>query len=139
MDGKTKYEHWALQFTFIYYGSTLFPFILFATGKKFYGKNNIVFIVINSFLCVILWIASFVVNFVTVNQSISFETENDSSFMDSSYILPIYLLCPSCDEYFDIKSINLQYINIECRCRCINNCPLTEFKKKQDIVSILLK
>ena len=68
----------------------------------------------------------------TLNQSISFETENDSSFMDSSYILPIYILCPSCDEYFDIKSINLQYINIECRCRCINNCPLTEFKKKQD-------
>ena len=68
----------------------------------------------------------------TLNQSISFETENDSSFMDSSYILPIYILCPSCDEYFDLKSINLQYINIECRCRCINNCPLTEFKKKQD-------
>ena len=71
LDKKVKYEHWAVQMTFIYYGTTLFPFILFASGKKFY--NSKIILVMNSFLCVILWIASFVVNFVTVNQSISFE------------------------------------------------------------------
>ena len=71
LDKKVKYEHWAVRMTFIYYGTTLFPFILFASGKKFY--NSKIILVMNSFLCVILWMASFVVNFVTVNQSISFE------------------------------------------------------------------
>jgi len=71
LDKKVKYEHWAVQMTFIYYGTTLFPFILFASGKKFY--NSKIIIVMNSFLCAILWLASIIVNFVTVNESISFE------------------------------------------------------------------
>ena len=33
-----KYEHWSLQMTFIYYVGTLFPFILFASGKKYVNK-----------------------------------------------------------------------------------------------------
>ena len=70
-DNKAKYEHWAVQMTFLYYATTLFPFILFASGKKFYNRNNKIIIIINSCLCLILWIVSFIINFLTVGQSIS--------------------------------------------------------------------
>ena len=72
MDNKIKYEHWALQFTFIYYATTLFPFILFASGKKFYNKNNKIIMIINGFLSILLWIISMIINFSSVGQSISF-------------------------------------------------------------------
>ena len=71
LDNKTNYEHWAVQMTFIYYAATVFPFILFASGKKFYNKNNKIIIIMNSFLCIVLWIVSFIVNFRIVAQSIS--------------------------------------------------------------------
>ena len=71
LDNKANYESWAIQITFIYYIITLFPFILFASGKKFYNKNNKIIIIINSILCLIMWIASFIVNFMTVGQSLS--------------------------------------------------------------------
>ena len=69
--GKAKYEHFAVQMTFFYYIFTLYPFILFASGKKFYNKNNIIVIVINGLVSIILLIISMVINFTTVNQSIS--------------------------------------------------------------------
>ena len=71
LDGKANYEHWAVQMTFIYYATTLFPFILFSSGKKFYNKNNKIIIIINCFLCIGMWIASMIINFLTVAQSIS--------------------------------------------------------------------
>ena len=70
-DGKTRYEHWALEFTFVYYLTTLFPFILFASGKKYYNRKNIIFIVINSLICIIGWVISMFFNFVKVNEGIS--------------------------------------------------------------------
>ena len=71
LDGKAYYEHWALQLLWIYYGTTLLSFILFASGKKFYKRNNIVFIVINSIFCLLLIIGSLYINFRVVAQSIS--------------------------------------------------------------------
>ena len=71
LDNKANYESWAIQMTFIYYGITLFPFILFASGKKFYNKNNKIIIIIHSVLCLIMWIGSFIINFLTVGQSLS--------------------------------------------------------------------
>ena len=71
LDGKAYYEHWALQLLWIYYGTTLLSFILFASGKKFYKRNNIVFIVINSIFCLLLIIGSLYINFRVVAQSLS--------------------------------------------------------------------
>ena len=72
LDGKVKYEHWAVQITLFYYAFTLFPFVLFESGKKFYNKNNLIYIIINSILCLALLIVSMIFNFLTVNQSLSF-------------------------------------------------------------------
>ena len=71
IDGKANYEHWALQFTFIYYGTTFLSFVLFASGKKYYNRKNIIFIVINSLICIIGWAISMFFNFVKVHESIS--------------------------------------------------------------------
>ena len=70
IDGKANYEHWALQFTFIYYGTTFLSFVLFASGKKYYNKNNKIIIFINSFLFIAMIIVSMIINFRTVAQSI---------------------------------------------------------------------
>ena len=71
IDGKVNYDHWAVQMTFVYYAATLFPFILFASGKKFYNKNNIIIIIINFLFSLALMIVSIYFNFRTVGQSIS--------------------------------------------------------------------
>ena len=71
LDGKAYYEHWALQLLWIYYGTTLLSFILFASGKKYYKRNNIVFIVMNSIFCLLLIIGSLYINFRVVAQSLS--------------------------------------------------------------------
>ena len=71
IDGKVNYDHWAIQMTFVYYVVTLFPFILFASGKKFYNKNNIIIIIINCLFSLALMIVSIYFNFRTVGQSIS--------------------------------------------------------------------
>ena len=68
---KANYDHWAVQMTFLYYAVTLFPFILFASGKKFYNKKNIIIILMNGIISLTLWIFSMIVNFLTVGQSIS--------------------------------------------------------------------
>ena len=70
LDNKFNYEHWAVQFTLIYYLTTLLPFILFASGKKFYNKKNKIILVINSILFFGLIIISMYINFVIINQSI---------------------------------------------------------------------
>ena len=72
LDKKVKYEHWAVQMTFIYYGTTLFPFILFASGKKYYNKNTKIIIIINAILSIVLICLSFYITFYNVNQSITF-------------------------------------------------------------------
>ena len=72
LDNKVKYEHWAVQMTFIYYFATLFPFILIISGKKFYNKKNIIILLINTILFYALFMVSMIVNFTTINQSISF-------------------------------------------------------------------
>ena len=67
---KAKYEHWALQMTLLYYLVTLFPFILFASGKKYYKDYKLIFI-INGLIFISLFIVSMIINFLTVGQSIS--------------------------------------------------------------------
>ena len=71
LDNKANYEQWAVQMTFLYYATTLFPFILFTSGKKFYNKKDIFIIIMNGLLSLILWIISMIVNFLTVGQSLS--------------------------------------------------------------------
>ena len=70
LDNKVKYEHWAVQMTLFYYFTTVFPFAFFASGKKYYNRNNKIIIFINSLLTIGLWTCSFVINFYTVNQSL---------------------------------------------------------------------
>ena len=71
LDGKATYQHWSLQFTFFYYATTLLSFILFASGKKYYNKKNIIFVIINVVIFFALIIASMIINFKGVAQSIS--------------------------------------------------------------------
>ena len=70
LDNKVKYEHWAVQMTLLYYSTTIFPFAFFASGKKYYNKNNKIIIIVNGFITIALWACSFVINFYTVNQSL---------------------------------------------------------------------
>ena len=70
LDKKVSYEHWAVQMCLLYYVTTLFPFILFASGKKFY--NTKIIILINGLLSIVLLFLSFYVTIYNVNQSISF-------------------------------------------------------------------
>ena len=58
--------------TFLYYIGVVYSHTIFLSGKKYYNKNNIVIIVLNSLLCVTLYALAFVINFKPVNQSISF-------------------------------------------------------------------
>jgi len=70
LDKKVSYEHWAVQMCLLYYATTLFPFILFASGKKFYNSKLI--IIINGLLSIFLLCLSFYITVYNVNQSISF-------------------------------------------------------------------
>jgi hypothetical protein len=70
LDKKVSYEHWAVQMCLLYYVTTLFPFILFASGKKFY--NTKIIILINGLFSIVLLCLSFYVTIYNVNQSISF-------------------------------------------------------------------
>ena len=54
-----------------------------------------------------------------------------SAFTNLTYFVPLYIVCSSCNEYFNIKSLNLEYIDIECKCRYIKNFPINEFKKRR--------
>jgi len=73
LDGKANYQHWSLQFTFIYYATTLFSFILLISGRKYYNTKNLIFVLLNSIFFLALIIVSMIINFRTVAQSISFE------------------------------------------------------------------
>ena len=65
-------------------------------------------------------------------------TSNDNNSVisgyssSSEYIIPIYILCSTCNEYFDIKSLNMEYMDIECGCKYIKNYSLNEFEKEKD-------
>ena len=72
LDGKANYQHWSLQFTFIYYATTLFSFILLISGRKYYNTKNLIFVLLNSIFFLALIIVSMIINFRTVAQSISF-------------------------------------------------------------------
>jgi len=52
--------------------------------------------------------------------------------LSSEYIIPIYILCSTCNEYFDIKSLNSEYMDIECGCKFIKNYSLKEFEEEKD-------
>ena len=103
IDGKVNYDHWAIQMTFVYYLATFFPFVLFASGKKFYNKNdknNIIIIIINCLLSLGLMIYSIYFNFRKVSQSISFVF----LFFSTAYIyvlviLIIIFIISFCREY----------------------------------------
>ena len=100
IDGKVNYDHWAIQMTFVYYLATLFPFILFASGKKFYNKNNIIIIIINCLLSLALMVYSIYFNFRKVSESISFVF----LFFSTAYIyvlviLIIIFIISFCREY----------------------------------------
>ena len=65
-------------------------------------------------------------------------TNNDNNSVisgyssSSEYIIPIYILCSTCNEYLDIKSLNMEYMDIECGCKYIKNYSLSEFEKEKD-------
>jgi len=67
---KVFYEHWALHITFIYYAAVIFPYVLFTSGKLYHKK--ILIMIINIVVCLGLTLIGFIVNFITLNQSISF-------------------------------------------------------------------
>ena len=64
------YEHWALQMSFFFYAGIIFPYILFISAKKYYEKKSKIIIVINSIITLGLFIMAFIINFITLNQSI---------------------------------------------------------------------
>ena len=104
IDGKVNYDHWAIQMTFVYYLATLFPFILFASGKKFYNKKNKIVVIINCLLSLALMVYSIYFNFRKVSQSISFVF----LFFSTAYvyvlvILVIIFIVSFCKEYKKIK------------------------------------
>ena len=70
-------------------------------------------------------------NINSLNESGSF-IPKCSEFTNLTFFVPLYIMCSSCKQYFNIKSLNLEYIDIECKCRYIKNCPINEFKKRQD-------
>ena len=70
-------------------------------------------------------------NINSFNESDSF-IPKCSAFTNLTFFVPLYIMCSSCKQYFNIKALNLEYIDIECKCRYIKNCPINEFKKKQD-------
>ena len=72
MGSKTTYDHWSLQMTYIYYGTIVFAYVFFASGKKYYKKNSFIVLIINSIITIILFGIAFIINFITVAQSISF-------------------------------------------------------------------
>ena len=97
IDGKVNYDHWAIQMTFVYYLATLFPFILFASGKKFYNKNNIIIIIINCLLSLALMVYSIYFNFRKVSQSISFAfLFFSTAYIDVFVILLIIFIISFC-------------------------------------------
>ena len=55
-------------------------------------------------------------NIDSVNTSKSAQSHY-TIFSDCFFELPIYILCSTCNEYFDIKSLNLLSMNIECKCK----------------------
>jgi len=67
---KVFYEHWALQITLIYYGVVIFPYILFFTGKLYYNKKLIM--ITNIIISLGITLIGFIINFIAINQSISF-------------------------------------------------------------------
>jgi len=67
---KVFYEHWALQMTFVYYAAVIFPYVLFSTGKLYHKK--ILIMIINIVVCLGLTYIGYIINFKTINQSISF-------------------------------------------------------------------
>ena len=69
---KVMYENWAVQMTFIYYAAIVFPFILFASGKKYYEKKSMIIILINCIITIGGFIVGFLVNFLVMAQSLSF-------------------------------------------------------------------
>ena len=100
IDGKVNYDHWAIQMTFVYYLATLFPFILFASGKKFYNKNNIIIIIINCLLSLALMVYSIYFNFRKVSESISFAfLFFSTAYIDVLVILLIIFIISFCREY----------------------------------------
>ena len=100
IDGKVNYDHWAIQMTFVYYLATLFPFILFASGKKFYNKNNIIIIIINCLLSLALMVYSIYFNFRKVSESISFAfLFFSTAYIDVLVILFIIFIISFCREY----------------------------------------
>lgn len=67
---KVMYEHWALQITCIYYATIIFPYVLFSSGK--YYHNNKIILITNTIISLFISLLGFIINFVTLNQSISF-------------------------------------------------------------------
>ena len=72
LDNKIRYEHYSVQMTLFYYCLSLFSFVFFASGKKYYNKNNLIILMINFFISLALFALSFLINFNTANQSIYF-------------------------------------------------------------------
>jgi hypothetical protein len=88
LDGKANYQHWSLQYTFIYYATTLFSFVLFVTGKKFCIHKNYIILFVNGLVFFIMFIFSMIINFKSIAQSISI----GYLFFSTAYIYIFLLL-----------------------------------------------
>ena len=89
------YEHWALQFTFIYYAGIIFPYVLFLSIKEYHKKSKIIFL-INCLISLVLFIMAFYYNFKKVNQSISL----GYLFLTPSFIIIWLVLLILCIRFY---------------------------------------
>ena len=90
------YEHWALQFTFIYYAGIIFPYVLFLSIKNYYKKSKLIFF-INCLISLALFIMAFFINFKKVKQSISL----GFLFFTPSFIIIWLILLILCIKFYN--------------------------------------
>ena len=83
---KTRYDHDALEITFLFYITVIYPFILLITGLK-YSENNAILIVNNLFFFCLMAMALFI-NFTVIIESLSI----GYLYFSTGYIICLYLL-----------------------------------------------
>ena len=93
---KVIFESWSLQFTFLYLTTILFPWLFFASGKKYYNKKKYLFIIPNIIYCMILFVCGMIINFVTLAQSLYFPL----LFFTTGFIIVFILLLILFIKYF---------------------------------------
>ena len=81
MGNKIRYEHWSVQLTLFFYCTIIYPYVLICCGKRYYHIKIIRYI--NLFFVLILFILAFVINFLTIGQSLSLKF----LFFSTAYVI----------------------------------------------------